>query len=75
MSPDGSVVVEIFGEGGGEQMAAQMSVPFLGRIPVDPDVMRSCEADVPYVERFTDTEAARAFAAIARAVLGLEGGS
>jgi len=67
--------VEIFGEGGGEQMAAQMSVPFLGRIPVDPDVARSCEAEVPYVERFTDTEAAHAFAAIAQAVLALEDGS
>ena len=67
--------VEIFGEGGGEQMAEQMNVPFLGRIPIDPDVVRSCEADVPYVERFTDTETARAFTAVAEAVLRLEDGS
>jgi len=58
---------DVFGEGGAETMALQMDVPFLGRVPLDPDIVRSCEADVPYVERFKDTETAQVFAAIARA--------
>jgi Mrp family chromosome partitioning ATPase len=35
-------VTNIFGSGGGEQMALEMGVPFLGRIPIDPQfVLRS----------------------------------
>jgi len=63
---------DIFGSGGGEEMAAQMGVPFLVRIPIDPEVVRSCEASVPYVEQFSDSETAKAFAHITRAVLSLE---
>ena len=72
LCPHCGAKVEIFGEGGGEQMAAQMNAPFLGRIPIDLDVVRSCEADVPYVQRFTDTATARGFAAVSEAVLKLE---
>jgi ATP-binding protein involved in chromosome partitioning len=58
---------DVFGEGGAETMAIEMDVPFLGRVPLDPDVVRSCEADVPYVERFKDTQTAKVFASVARA--------
>ncbi len=30
-------VTDIFGSGGGEKMAAELGVPFLGRIPLEPD--------------------------------------
>ena len=32
--------IDVFGSGGGERMAADMGVPFLGRIPLDPAVSR-----------------------------------
>ena len=36
-----------FGEGGGERMAQEMSVPFLGRLPMDPSLMAACDAGTP----------------------------
>ncbi len=32
--------VSIFGEGGGKKMAGAMDVPFIGEIPIDPEVVR-----------------------------------
>ncbi len=34
----------IFSSGGGEQMAAQMGVPFLGRLPLVPEVVSLCDS-------------------------------
>ncbi len=67
--------VEIFGEGGGEAMAAQMGVPFLGRIPIDPHIVRSCDEGTPYVDRFAGSRTAAAFASVAEAALKLEDNS
>ena len=41
--PDGAfeVVLDLFTPGGGEAMAKQMGVPFLGRVPFDPQVNRA----------------------------------
>jgi Mrp family chromosome partitioning ATPase len=36
-------VQDIFGSGGGENLAKEMGVPFLGRIPMDPEVVRSTD--------------------------------
>jgi ATP-binding protein involved in chromosome partitioning len=35
--------VDIFKAGGAEKLASQMGVPFLGRIPMVPDVVRACD--------------------------------
>jgi len=32
--------IALFGQGGGADMARQMEVPFLGEIPLDPDMVR-----------------------------------
>ena len=36
--------VNIFGCGGGEQVASKMQVPFLGSLPIDPIVCQDCDA-------------------------------
>jgi len=35
--------------GGAEKMCAEMEVPFLGRLPLDPDMMQCCESGTPYL--------------------------
>jgi len=40
---------DLFGAGGGEQMAGEMGVPFLGRIPIDPAVVASGDEGRPFV--------------------------
>ncbi|MBN1809303.1 MAG: Mrp/NBP35 family ATP-binding protein [Planctomycetes bacterium] len=41
--------VEVFGSGGGERMAGEMSVPFLGRIPLEPAVTELGDAGKPFI--------------------------
>jgi ATP-binding protein involved in chromosome partitioning len=52
---------DIFKSGGGESMALQMGVPFLGRIPIEPEIVRSCDAGRPYVQHYSQSQTAKAF--------------
>ena len=51
---------DILGAGGGEDMAKSVNVPFLGRIPIDPQIAVSGDAGKPYVYHYEGTETARA---------------
>jgi ATP-binding protein involved in chromosome partitioning len=59
---------EIFKHGGGSRTAAQLRVPFLGEIPLDPRVAVGGDAGRPIVASEPESPAARAYAAIAEAV-------
>lgn len=54
-----------FKTGGGERAARELDVPFLGRIPMDPELMMSCDKGLPYVFSAGDSPAARALHEIA----------
>ena len=58
----------IFGEGGGEALAAELEVPLLGRVPLVPMLRSGADAGVPVAIADPDGEAARAFAVIAAEV-------
>ncbi|MBN1556824.1 MAG: Mrp/NBP35 family ATP-binding protein [Lentisphaerae bacterium] len=60
---------DIFKSGGGRKLAAEMNVPFLGSIPLDPRLVEAADAGTAYLERFPDTETARAFQHIVKAVV------
>lgn len=62
--------VDIFKAGGGQKMAREMTVPFLGRIPIDPQLVGAGDSGTPYLARFADTETARGFEAAVEAILG-----
>lgn len=55
--------VDVFKKGGGEAMAKEMEVPFLGRIPLDPQVVEASDAGRPFAEYGRETQAGRAFLA------------
>jgi ATP-binding protein involved in chromosome partitioning len=55
----------LFGEGGGRRMAKSYDVPFLGEIPLLRAVREAGDEGAPIVVRDPDSEAARAFLAIA----------
>jgi ATP-binding protein involved in chromosome partitioning len=59
----------IFGEGGGEALAAALGVPLLGRIPLDPALREAADLGDPVVLRAPDTEASRAIVAVAEALV------
>jgi len=60
---------ELFKSGGGSALAQEMGVPFLGRIPFDPQVVVSGDAGTPFVHRFAESPAAHAFEDIVRPIL------
>jgi ATP-binding protein involved in chromosome partitioning len=59
---------DIFGRGGGERLAAEMSVPFLGGIPLYEPVRRGGDAGVPIVLGEPDAPPSRALVAAAERV-------
>lgn len=61
-------IVDVFGRGGGEALAKEMQVPFLGRIPLDPAVAQAGDAGAPTVVSSPESGAARALDAIATTV-------
>ena len=66
-------VVELFKTGGGEKLAAETGVPFLGRIPLDPQIVVSGDAGRPFVLAFADSPAAKAFASVVNPILSPAG--
>lgn len=59
---------EFFGEGGGERLAQERGVPFLGRVPLEAEVRKGGDYGRPIVISQPDSPAGQAFHALARAV-------
>ncbi|HET9690978.1 MAG TPA: P-loop NTPase [Acidimicrobiales bacterium] len=59
---------ELFGSGGGEQLAAELGVPLLGRIPLEPALREGGDIGAPITVSDASSEAARAFDELAAAV-------
>jgi ATP-binding protein involved in chromosome partitioning len=53
--------VDIFSKGGGELLATRFGLPFLGSIPLDPDIARSGDEEKPYVYFYSKTATAKVF--------------
>jgi Mrp family chromosome partitioning ATPase len=58
--------ISLFKKGGGEKAARDLKVPFLGRIPIDPEMVTDCDRGMPFVMAHPDSEATKALEEIAR---------
>ncbi len=56
---------DIFGHGGGEQMATDLGIPFMGRIPIYQPIREGSDSGVPLMISDPESPAARAFMAVA----------
>ena len=65
--PDGSKMA-VFGEGGGEHLANREGVPFLGRIPLDPQIGQSGDIGTPLVTLASNSAAVEALRKISQAL-------
>jgi ATP-binding protein involved in chromosome partitioning len=63
--PHCNKMVDLFGSGGGEKTANTVGIPFLGRIPFDPNVVSCGDNGVSFQEKYADTPVARAFMELA----------
>jgi predicted RNA-binding Zn-ribbon protein involved in translation (DUF1610 family) len=53
-------VYSIMRKGGGERIAEELKVPFLGRVPLDPIISKLSDGGKPYVYEFPESEPAKA---------------
>lgn len=74
--PNCGTAIDIFKTGGGEKLASETGVPFLGRIPIDPKVVEHSDSGRPFLQYVPASETARAFEAVMKPllVMGKEGG-
>ena len=68
IAPDTNVRYNIFGEGGGQKLAEQYGVPFLGAVPLGLDVREGGDKGVPVVVSQPDSPQAQAFRKVAEEV-------
>ena len=66
--PHCSETTDIFGTGGGEAMATDMGIPFLGKVPIDTRVRQGGDEGAPIVVAAPDAPAAKAFDELATKV-------
>jgi ATP-binding protein involved in chromosome partitioning len=59
---------ELFGSGGGEELARRLDVPLLGRVPLVPLLREGADAGAPIASIDPDGEAAQVFADIAETI-------
>jgi ATP-binding protein involved in chromosome partitioning len=59
---------DVFGSGGGEQLAAELGVPLLGTVPLDARLREAGDAGVPLVTSDPASEPAQAILELARAI-------
>lgn len=60
---------EIFRHGGGQKLAKETSVPFLGELPIDPRVAECGDSGEPIFRRFPDSPVSRAYVEVAQKVI------
>ena len=70
--PHCGTVVDIFKTVGGEKMALEMGVPFLGRIPIDPKIVEHSDNGKPFIQYVSQSPAVSAFEAIITPLLSLK---
>jgi ATP-binding protein involved in chromosome partitioning len=59
---------EIFRHGGGQKLAADAGVPFLGEIPIDARVAECGDTGEPIVRKFPDSPLGKSYLALATTV-------
>lgn len=60
--------INIFKVGGGRKIAEDLQVPFLGRIPIDPEICEDSDKGVPFVVEHMNSPAAKAFMEIVKKI-------
>jgi len=70
--PNCGTEVNIFSSGGGEKLAKDYGVPFLGRIPLDPDIVKSGDEERPYMYFYSKTKTAQKFDEIVEQIVNFK---
>ena len=70
--PHCNEVTDIFSAGGGEKMAESMDIPFLGKIPIDAEIVKAGDNGSPFLTAFAESKTAEVFREVIKPLLELE---
>jgi len=73
VAPDTGVEYDIFGSGGGQELADELGTTLLGRVPIDPRLREGGDAGVPMVLGHPDAPASQVIRDIARGIVQRDG--
>jgi len=68
--PHCSKNIDLFKSHGGEKMADDMNIPFLGSIPIDNQIVDTGDKGIPFMKNNYEGEAGKAFGNIVEKILG-----
>ena len=60
--------IDIFKVGGGKRIAEDLSIPFLGSIPLDPEICRDSDNGMPFITEHVNSPATKAFTEIVKKI-------
>jgi ATP-binding protein involved in chromosome partitioning len=66
--PECGAEVNIFKVGGGEKIANELKIPFLGKVPIDPTICEDSDKGVPFIVEHMNSPAAKAFMRIVKKI-------
>ena len=61
--------IDLFKKGGGQKLAEEYGIRFLGRIPVDPRIVDSGDAGKPVIAAYPESPTAKAFEELVRTIV------
>jgi Mrp family chromosome partitioning ATPase len=61
--------IALFKTGGGEKSALELGVPFLGRVPFEPQIVEVADVGMTFIQEYPDSEAGQAFDQIVAEVI------
>jgi ATP-binding protein involved in chromosome partitioning len=67
--PDCGAKINIFRSGGGKAIADDLSVPYLGSIPIDPDICNDSDNGLPFIVENKNSPATKAFMEIVEKIV------
>jgi Mrp family chromosome partitioning ATPase len=65
-------VTPIFRSGGGKALADEMGVPFLGSLPIDPQIAEACDAGQAFIQQHQSSPTAAILRGIIQPILNLD---
>jgi ATP-binding protein involved in chromosome partitioning len=64
--------IEVFAGNGGQEMASDFGVPFLGKVPIDPALAQACDLGKPFVDTARQNLTAEAISSAFELLLNIE---
>jgi ATP-binding protein involved in chromosome partitioning len=61
--------IDLFKSGGGEKAALEFNLPFLGKIPIDINIVNSTDEGKPYIFQYKNSETAQIFNKVVELIL------